>query len=108
MDFTLYATEHTAEFYARQGVETRLVHKIHEARSPNVAELLAAKKLDLIVSMPASYGDIGTGDSYIIRRAAIDYSIPLVNNVQIANLFVAAISKRGIEDLEIKAWDEYA
>ena len=107
MDFTLYATEHTAEFYARQGVETRLVHKIHEARSPNVAELLAAKKLDLIVSMPASYGDIGTGDSYIIRRAAIDYSIPLVNNVQIANLFVAAISKRGIEDLEIKAWDEY-
>jgi carbamoyl-phosphate synthase large subunit len=107
MNFTLYATEHTAEFYRNLGVETRLVHKIHEEKKPNVADLLAAKKLDLIISMPKDYGDIGTGDSYIIRRCAVDYSIPLINNVQIARLFVAAIAKRSIEDLEIKSWDEY-
>jgi carbamoyl-phosphate synthase large subunit len=58
--------------------------------------------------MPRNYGDIGTGDSYIIRRCAVDYSIPLVNNVQIAKLFIAAIAKRSIEDLEIKSWDEYS
>jgi carbamoyl-phosphate synthase large subunit len=107
MNFTLYATEHTAEFYRNLGIETRLVHKIHEEKKPNVADLLAEKRLDLIISMPKDYGDIGTGDSYIIRRCAVDYSIPLINNVQIARLFIAAISKRSIEDLEIKSWDEY-
>ena len=108
MKFTLYATEHTAEFYRKHGIETRMVHKIHEAKSPNVSDLLGSKKLDLIISMPRSYAEIGTGDSYIIRRCAVDYSIPLVNNVQIAELFIAAISKRSIEDLEIKSWDEYS
>jgi carbamoyl-phosphate synthase large subunit len=85
-----------------------MVHKIHEAKSPNVSDLLGSKTLDLIISMPRNYGDIGTGDSYIIRRCAVDYSIPLVNNVQIAKLFIAAIAKRSIEDLEIKSWDEYS
>jgi carbamoyl-phosphate synthase large subunit len=107
MNFTIHATEHTAEFYRKHGVETRLAHKIHERTKPNVLDLLNSKKLDLIISMPKDYGEIGTGDSYIIRRAAVDYSIPLINNVQIAKLFVAAISKRSIEDLEIKSWDEY-
>jgi carbamoyl-phosphate synthase large subunit len=107
MNFTLYATEHTAEFYRRHDVETHLVNKIHEQKEPNVLDLLNSKKLDLIISMPKDYGEIGTGDSYIIRRAAVDYSIPLINNVQIAKLFVSAIANRSIEDLEIKSWDEY-
>ena len=107
MNFTLYATEHTAEFYRRHDVETHLVNKIHERKEPNVLDLLNSKKLDLIISMPKNYGEIGTGDTYIIRRAAVDYSIPLINNVQIAKLFVSAIANRSIEDLEIKSWDEY-
>ena len=107
MNFTLYATEHTAEFYRRHDVETHLVNKIHERKEPNVLDLLNSKKLDLIISMPKDYGEIGTGDTYIIRRAAVDYSIPLINNVQIAKLFVSAIANRSIEDLEIKSWDEY-
>jgi len=107
MNFTLHATEHTAEFYAKHGVETHMVHKIHEQARPNVLELLGSKRLDLIISMPSDYGEIGTGDSYVIRRAAVDYSIPLINNVQIAKLFIDAISKRSIEDLEIRSWDEY-
>jgi len=108
MNFTLYATEHTAEFYRKHGIETRMVHKIHEEKKPNVSDLLGSKTLDLIISMPSNYGDIGTGDTYIIRRCAVDYSIPLVNNVQIAKLFIAAIAKRSIEDLEIRSWNEYA
>jgi carbamoyl-phosphate synthase large subunit len=107
MNFTLYATEHTAEFYRKHGVKTQMVHKIHEEKKPNVSDLLGSRRLDLIISMPKDYGDIGTGDTYIIRRCAVDYSIPLVNNVQIAKLFIAAIAKRSIEDLEIKSWDEY-
>jgi carbamoyl-phosphate synthase large subunit len=46
-------------------------------------------------------------DGFIIRRKAIDYNIPLINNVKIANLFVQSIYKYKIEQLTIKSLDEY-
>ena len=46
-------------------------------------------------------------DGYIMRRKAIDYNIPLINNLKIAVLFVNSIYKYKIEDLEIKSMDEY-
>lgn len=108
LNFTIYATKHTAEFYAQHGIMTNLLYKIHEKdKRPNVYDYLVDQKLDLIISMPKSYGDIGKGYTYIIRRAAVDYSIPLINNVQNAKLFIEAISRKTLENLEIKAWDEY-
>jgi hypothetical protein len=65
-----------------------MVHKIHEERSPNVSELLGAKKLDLIVMMPRNYGEIGIGDGHIMRSMDAGHSIPLINNVRIAKAFV--------------------
>jgi carbamoyl-phosphate synthase large subunit len=107
MQFTLYATANTARFYGEYGIETRMVHKIHEEKKPNVYDLLVNKELDLIISMPKNPGEIGIGDSYLVRRAAVDFSIPLINNVQLTKLFVKALTRRKLEDLEIKAWHEY-
>jgi carbamoyl-phosphate synthase large subunit len=65
------------------------------------------KQIDLIISTPKpkDYGKLE--DTYTIRRLAVDFSIPLINNLQIATLFIDAISKKKIEDLSVKAWDEY-
>ena len=38
---------------------------------------------------------------------AVDYSAPLLTNLQIVELFVQALAAKKPEDLEIKAWDEY-
>ena len=38
---------------------------------------------------------------------AIDYNIPLINNLKIAVLFVNSIFKYKLDQLEIKSMDEY-
>lgn len=107
MKFKIYATENTSRFYRKYGIPIELLYKIHENKRPNVKDYLISKKIDLIISMPKSYADIGKGDTYVIRRAAVDHSIPLINNVQVAKLFIDAIFEKKPQDLLIKSWDEY-
>jgi hypothetical protein len=38
---------------------------------------------------------------------AVDFSVPLLTNLQIAELFVQAIAAKGLSDLKIKHWGEY-
>ena len=46
-------------------------------------------------------------DHYIIRRLAIDYNVPLVTNIQVAELLIEALAAYKLDDLEVKSWDEY-
>jgi len=46
-------------------------------------------------------------NDYIIRRKAVDFNIPLITNLQFAERFIDAISRYSIDDLAVKAWDEY-
>jgi carbamoyl-phosphate synthase large subunit len=46
-------------------------------------------------------------DGFIIRRKAIDYNIPLINNIKIAVLFARSVYNYTIDDLEIKSMNEY-
>jgi carbamoyl-phosphate synthase large subunit len=108
LNFAIYATLHTSQFYEKLGIKTDLLYKVHEKdKKPNVYDYLVNKKLDLIISMPKSYGDIGKGDTYFIRRAAADYNIPLINNVQIAELLIDSIERKKLDELDTKSWDEY-
>ena len=46
-------------------------------------------------------------NDYLIRRKAVDFNIPLITNAQITKIFVDAISKKSMDDLLIKSWEEY-
>jgi carbamoyl-phosphate synthase large subunit len=43
----------------------------------------------------------------MIRRAAVDYNVPLVTNRQIAQRLAESLSRTDLADLEIKSWSEY-
>ena len=43
----------------------------------------------------------------ILRRTAVDFSIPLLTNLQVAELFVQALAHKSMADLQIKHWAEY-
>ncbi|MBN2423279.1 carbamoyl-phosphate synthase (glutamine-hydrolyzing) large subunit [Candidatus Woesearchaeota archaeon] len=129
MGFSLYATLHTKQFYEKHGIHSVLLHKIHEKennekksflgrffkngfnggkqKQPNVLNFLLEKKLDLVISIPKDDEEKKFDDNYIIRRKTIDFSIPLLTNVQITKLFVDAISNKKLDELEIRSWDEY-
>ncbi len=106
LGFDLYATEHTRDFFATRGIETQLLHKLKDKVEPNVGTYLAEGKIDMVISMPGVYGS-DFGDTYHIRRMAVDYAVPLLNNPHMVKLLVNALAHRGVGGLETKAWQEY-
>ena len=105
LGFLLYGTEDTAKFYNKFGIPVHMVYKVHEEKKPNIIDFIAEKQLELIICIPQQYSQVERGDKYILRRLAVDYNIPLVNNLQVAILFVESLLHR--KNQTIKAWHEY-
>ena len=107
LGYNLFATENTSAFLRKNGVDNERLFKVHERRKPNIKDHVVRGEIHLVISIP----DPATKkefDSYAtLRRMAVDYSVPLLTNLQIAELFVQALAAKRPEDLEIKAWDEY-
>ena len=106
--FTIYCTEHTAEFFDKYNIETIKLHKLKDKhKTPNVGEYLQTQKLDLVINLPDVANKEVSRDGYVIRRMTVDYSIPLFTNLQIAKLFVDSLAKLEGNELETKEWGEY-
>jgi carbamoyl-phosphate synthase large subunit len=107
----MYATENTALFLHEHGVKCKMLYKIYEHKEPNVGTTLQKGKIDLVINITESAGKKKLYDESTIRntvrRTAIDYSVPILTDLKSAELFVSAISSQKMEDLEVKAWDEY-
>jgi carbamoyl-phosphate synthase large subunit len=104
----LYATKGTAAFLAANGVEATRLYWPSEQSSPNTLEYLGGRQLDLVINIPKNTGEEELTNDYLIRRKAADFGIPLITDVQLARRFVEAVSKKGLAELQIKSWQEYA
>lgn len=105
LNYRIFATEHTSEFLRKNGLKNEMLYKIHEGKEPNVKTFIINGEIDLVINIPFSSDKLEFDDSYEIRRLAVDLSIPLITNVQLAKLFIEAIEKK--VELEIKSWNEY-
>ena len=91
-----------------EGIECKMLHKMQEKKKPNVKDYLSEKKIDMAINVPDNSKKIdSTGGAYLLRRATVDFNVPLITNLQIAKQFIDAIAKMNLEDIEIKSWDEY-
>lgn len=110
MGFSLFATEHTADFLIANKVKCQKVYKIHTKRKPNVSALIDSKDLDLIINIQTRALK-ASEDGFILRRKAVDMNIPLITNRQLAEAFIAALAEHcpggTCEDLPAKSWEEY-
>jgi carbamoyl-phosphate synthase large subunit len=104
MGFTLFATEHTADFLKLHKVPCKKVYKLHSSKKPNVGDLW--ESLDLIINIPARALAREPKDGFVIRRKAVDMNIPLITNRQLAEAFIVALAEK--HNLTAKAWREYA
>lgn len=102
----IYATEKTAIFLNSHGVKTQKLYKVYEKKSPNVLDFFQKRKIDLAINL-LEESPLDDSDHYTIRRAAIDFNVPIYTNRQKAKLFLLAITTKKLEDLPIKAWHEY-
>lgn len=103
----IYATEGTSAFLRQNGINAKMLHKIHEHKKPNVLDALLDKKIDLVINIVDPYFKREFDDDYAIRRAAVDYGIPVFTNIQSADLFAKSLSQLTLKDLEALSWDKY-
>lgn len=107
MGLALYATDGTSAFLKANGVPNTRLHKIHEHRSPNIRDHIAERKIDFVISTPDPERKAASRSGYELRRMAVDYSVPLLTNLQVAELFVQSLALKKVEELPIKHWAEY-
>jgi carbamoyl-phosphate synthase large subunit len=106
--FTIYATEGTARFLNENGIPAIRVYWPSEPESkPQALQLLHEKKIDLVVNLPKNLSSAELSNGYKIRRAAIDLNIPLLTNARLATAFIRAFTTLPLDQIQIKAWNEY-
>ena len=104
----LYGTHGTAAFMAEAGIAVHEVYWPLEDRSPNALELVREGRVDLVINIPKNASAEELTNDYTIRRAAVDHGVPLVTNLQVAQRLARALSRKSIEELEIRSWREYS
>jgi len=105
--FTIYATGGTHNFFQENGVETEQVFWPDEDKQPNTLDLIKNRKVEMVINIPKDHTTREISNGYNIRRNAIDFNIPLITNARVASSFIYAICKIEMDDISIKAWNEY-
>ena len=107
--YKVYATQGTADYLNANGAKAIAVGWPDENGSnvPNVMDMIANHEFDLIVNIPKNHSSRELTNGYKIRRGAIDHNIPLMTNARLASAFIEAFCRIGIEDFQIKAWQDY-
>ena len=112
--YNLYATEGSCKYLNENGVPAERVIWPTEAQDPELAakykqamEMLSNKELDLVINIPKNFSHKELTNGYYVRRAAIDFNIPLITNARLATAFIRAFCAMSLDDIQIKSWDQY-
>ena len=106
--YKLFATAGTSKFLTENGIEnTHVLWPSEEGDEPKALDLLHNHTIDMVVNIPKNLTSSELSNGYKIRRAAIDLNVPLITNARLASAFIYAFCTTKLEDIGIKAWNEY-
>lgn len=105
--YEIYATDGSQKFLESNGVPATRVYWPSDNMQPNAVEMIHNKQIDLVVNIPKNFSSSELKNGYKIRRSSIDFNVPLLTNARLASAFIQAFCNKDIEDLEIKAWQDY-
>ncbi len=106
--YNIYATGGTSKFLAEQGIEnTRVYWPSEKGQQPQALDMLHERKIDMVVNIPKDLTTHELTNGYKIRRAAVDLNVPLITNSRLASEFINAFCNVTLDEIDIKAWEEY-
>lgn len=105
--YNLFATGGTYRYLKENSVPVNLVYWPSENNEPQALSMIQNKKIDLVINIPKNLTREELENGYKIRRAAVDFNIPLITNTRLATAFIIAFCSKKLEDIQIKSWDEY-
>ena len=91
--YKVYATKGTAKTFIEKGIPCTAIYKISEPHKPNIFDYLTKKKFKLVINTPSpeTVTPQAASDGYLIRRKAVEFGIPIVTNLELADRLVEAI-----------------
>lgn len=104
LGFEIVATRGTAATLAAGGIPSTVVNKVSEGR-PNLVDRIKNGEINLVVNCPS--GRSAHRDDQWIRRAAINYNVPVVTTLSGAKATAAAIAALQQGMLGVKSLQEY-
>jgi carbamoyl-phosphate synthase large subunit len=112
MCFKIYATGNTAKVLEANGIANTVLHKVKDPDvTPNILDYLQERKIDLVINVPmanrrSNMSDIIT-DGYIIRRQAVEFNVPVITNLQLAQALVDVMRQKDQNGNSIRSLNEY-
>lgn len=108
LGIALFATEKTADFLQRNGIDVTKLYKVHEKQTPNILTCFQDNLVDLAINIVDPHLKKDLHDDYLIRRAAVDHNIYLISERNRAQLFIKALVEEQKNKLQAKPWRAYA
>ncbi len=104
LGFEIVATRGTASIVHAAGIPATVVNKVSEGR-PNLVDRIKNNQINLVINIPS--GRSAHRDDQLIRRAAINYNVPVVTTLSGAKATAAAIAALQQGNLGVQSLQEY-
>ena len=99
LGFSLIATSGTAKYLTNHSLKVESVLKVHEGR-PNIEDMIRSGDVQLVINTPI--GRQAVHDDKYLRRAALDYSVPILTTIAGARAAVEGI--KALQDQSISIY----
>ena len=106
--YNLFATGGSHKYLVENNIPaTRVYWPTEPSMEPQAMDMLTNKQIDMVVNIPKNLTQEELENGYKVRRAAVDFNIPLITNARLASAFINAFCNVPLEKIQIKSWDEY-
>ena len=100
LNFTLSATEGTANFIRKYGMKCKKINKVSQG-SPHIVEKLNKKNIALVIN--TTEGKNSISDSFSLRRSSLMNKIPYFTTMPAANACVESIEALKKYPIKVRA-----
>ena len=107
--YTIYATGGTCKYLNENGVPALQALWPNEQAegAPAALDLIRRHEVELVINIPKNFTHSELSNGYQMRRAAIDFNVPLITNSRLATAYIRAFCAVPQDAISIKSWDEY-
>ena len=108
-EYTIYATGGTCRYLNENGVPAQQALWPNEQQEgvPAALDLIRSHQVELVINIPKNFTHKELSNGYQMRRAAIDFNVPLITNSRLATAYIRAFCSTPQDAISIKSWDEY-
>ncbi len=107
MGIKIYGTRGTSRFLSENGIDSEALTWPDADDGPRTTDYIKEGKIDLVVNIPKNFNADELTNGYLIRRAAADFSVPLVTNIQLAMRIFESLSEVNLHELSPISWSEF-